>query len=135
MKSKKTTCLSVPVISTPECSLVKIWPVKSIPPEKSLNILPPRSILHNSVHPSEDVELLISNGYFLNSPRWVMIVPRWYHSDSPWCFLGSCWFHSSPRWLFSLNIGLNFLVMIDWFSFVFTKILWWAGRHNWNRLD
>lgn len=40
-------------------------------------------------------------------------------SDSHWCLLGSCQDHNNLQWLFSQNIGLDFLVMIDSFSFCF----------------
>ena len=55
------------------------------------------------------------------SPRWVLILPLRYQSDSSWCMLGSHRNHSTPWRLFSWNIGLIFLVMIDCFSFGFTN--------------
>ena len=41
------TRLSASIESTPQSSLEKIWPVKQLPAEKSLNFLPPRCVLYN----------------------------------------------------------------------------------------
>ena len=45
------TLFECPSESTPE-----LWPVKPLPSEKDLNFPPPRSILHNLVHPEENVK-------------------------------------------------------------------------------
>ena len=50
-----TPCLSAPVESTPETSLVKFWPLKPFPTKKK-SFLSPRCILHNSVYPGGGVE-------------------------------------------------------------------------------
>ena len=89
LKSKVITCLSVPGESILKCSPMKIWPVKPLHSEKSLNIPRSRSILHNLIYTGENVELMIFQGDFLHSPRWFIIVPGWYYSESPWCLLGS----------------------------------------------
>ena len=45
-----------PTESTPENSPVKIWPIKPLPGEKDWDFPPPRSILHNLVHPVGNIE-------------------------------------------------------------------------------
>ena len=50
-------------------SLEKIWPVKSLSSEKSLNFPPSRCILHNLVHFGGNVEYLIFSSDFLNFTR------------------------------------------------------------------
>ena len=47
-------------------TLPKIWTVKPLPVEKSLNFLPPRCILHNLVYPGANNEHLIITGNSLN---------------------------------------------------------------------
>ena len=80
-----TLCLSAPDKSALENSLVKFWPVKPLPAEKSLNFQPPRCILLNLIHPRAN---WYSPAIFWTSPRWVLILPWWYHSDSARCLLG-----------------------------------------------
>ena len=69
------------------------------------------------------------------SSWWVLILPRRYNADSHWCLRRFCRDQRNPWWLFSQNMGLNFLVMIDLSSFVYTNFFWWSGNCNWNRLD
>ena len=92
-------------------------------------------ILYNLVYPSGNVPSWYSPVIFWHSTRWIVILSRWYHLDSPWCLLGSHLDHKSPRWLFCQILGLNFLNMVDWFSFIFINFLWWNGNHYRNRLD
>ena len=66
---------------------------------------------------------------------WVLILPRRYNADSHWCLLRFCRDQRNPWWLFSQNMGLNFLVMIDLSSFDYTNFFWWSWNCNWNRLD
>ena len=78
-------------------------------------------------------EFSTSHAYYiiLFTPVTFHINPL-YHADSPWCLLGSC---RDLWWHFFRNIGLIFLVMMNWFSFVFNNFLWRAGNCNWNPLD
>ena len=59
-------CLS----SSAESTLEKMWPAEPLPVEKSLNVPPPRCILHNLVHPGGNVEYLIFPVDFLNFNRY-----------------------------------------------------------------
>ena len=68
LKSKVITCLSVPGESILKCSPMKIWPVKPLHSEKSLNIPRSQNILHDLIYPGENVELMIFQRDFLHSP-------------------------------------------------------------------
>ena len=64
--------------------------------------------LYNLVYPSGNVPSWYSPVIFWHSTRWIVILSRWYHLDSPWCLLGSHLDHKCPRWLFS-NSRVKFL--------------------------
>ena len=78
---------------------------------------------------------------FWTSLRWVLILPRWYYSECPWCpwcpwcLQGSHRNQSSLWWHFPWSALLNFLIMIDWLSFILNNFTRWAGIHKRNRLD
>ena len=126
-------CKITPVKISP----TKIWSVKSLPGEKHLDFFISQIILHNLVCPGENIETLIVPVNFWILPRWILILPLWYHHEdiSPryYSILGlqqrliriakNSWY-LPPR-----NTRLNFLVMIEWFLFIFIDFLWWAG--NW----
>ena len=121
-------CLRAPAEFTPQSSLVKICPVKPLSTEKIFNL--PDAYYIIQFTPLELLSNWFSQVIFWTTLRWVLILPKWHNSDRPWCLLGSHRDHSSPRWLFSRNIVLNFLVMIDWLPFTFTNFLWWDGNRH-----
>ena len=65
------------------------------------------------------------------SPRWDLKLARWYHSDITWCMLRYLLDQSNLRYFSFRNTRLIFLVMIDWFPFVFTNFwvtIFWATK-------
>ena len=113
-----TPCLSALTESTSWSSPIKIWPVESRPCEKRL-------IFHLP-------DVFIST----RGKCWIMDILWWvsefyldefghYASDisHSWCLLRSWHDPNNLWWHFSQNIILNFLVMIVWFSFIFTDSL------------
>ena len=122
-------------VTTQPVSVPRLNPPERLPGWKSLYYL---------VRPGGNVEQLIFTGDFLNFTlnecQYYLdgVNSRWwcyYYLDSPWCLLESHQYHSNPWWLFPRNIVLNFLDMIDCFSFVFTNYLWWAWNHFLNHFD
>ena len=79
--------------------------------------------LHNLLHPRKNNASLIVPSEFLNSTRWVLILPLWYYWYSLVC--GSITLESRQSEITPLpEFRLNFFVTIDWFLFVFADFLW-----------
>ena len=123
----KRPCLCAPTESTLESFPVKTWPAKPLPGEKDFNFPLPQSILHNLVHPGE-----IRNywycplNFWTSTPESFDITPVILLRQS---LVGSDLYRCNPWRFLSLNIGLNYLVLKDRFSFAVTDFLWWGG--NW----
>ena len=125
-----TPCLSTPVASNLESSPVKIWSLKLLPLKKVWIFRLLNAYYTIQFTPAEILNNWRSLMIFWTSSQWILILPPWYYSL--WCLPGSRWNHSNLWWLFSWNIELNVLVILDWISFVFTNFLWWPWKHNWN---
>ena len=87
--------------------------VRKITPRwKAFGFFTSRKLLHNFLYPGKNTESLL---IFELLPDEL-----WYYSETllnSWCVAAPCRNHSNPRQLFSWNIRLNFLVMIDFFLF------------------
>ena len=121
-------CLGALAESTQETIPIKMWSIKPLSAEKCLNILLIYFI---------PVDMLINwftTGIFWTSPNEFCSV-KWCHSKSPVYLLRPHQNHSNHWWLYSRNIGLNLLDIIDWFYFVFTNFLWWVRNRFWDCLN
>ena len=117
-------------------SPAKIWSVKSLLGVKRLDFFISQIILHNLVYPGENIATLIVPVNFWILPRRILILPLWYHHEdiSPryYSILGVqqrlIRIAKNSRYLPPRNTKLNFLVMIEWFLFIFIDFLWRAGN-------
>ena len=84
-------------------------------------------MLHNLVHSEYNTTSLIVPNELLNVTPMIFNITS-VILLSAWCKEASRRDHNNPWYCFVRNIRLNFVDMIDWFSSVFTEVLWLTGK-------
>ena len=113
--SIKTPCLVTPRECPDENEACKL-----LPREKDLDFSSLRCILYNLVHQGMPNHWYSRMSLWI-SPRWVLILIRWYYSGSPLSLAECRRDHENSWWIFSLECRVKFL---SYKKLVFIHFCW-----------